>query len=409
MKKGRVAGLLAMLAACTLFSMTALAEEEVQIEEIMISSEVDEEVEAKAGGHGFVYPDAFIDGSVYSNNTQIELAYHGNSLGNELEEYRIYVYRGENVSETAEPITGRVQQFPEKGQFNGKFTLDTRDCTKWTEGKYTIVWISYYMSEGKYAVSFNDSTVIEIEDYRRVKDREFVKRLYEKVFGRQGDANGVNDWTNKLFTGQTTGATTVNGFFGSTEFAEKNTGNEQYVNLLYEAIFNRPADAGGMQDWLDTLDTGVSRRYVLVQFVRSDEFAQLCADYSIQKGDLEVTENRDKNYQVTGFVNRLYRLALGRQPDAGGINDWTGRLLSKKETPKQVARGFIFSTEMSNKKLNNTEFVTLLYQVMMDREPDASGLADWVGRLEKGARREDVYNGFADSVEFGRIVSSYGL
>lgn len=412
MKRGRIAGgLLAVLALSTVFCMTALAEEEAQaqVEEIMISPDVDEEVCARAQGHGFVYPDVFIDGSVYSNNSRIEMSYYGSSLGNEFEEYRIYVYRGESVSETAEPLTGTVQQFPEKGQFEGKFSLNTADCKKWTEGKYTVVWISYYMSAGKFVESDRSSAVIEIEDYHRVLDREFVRRLYEKVLGRPADDGGLNDWTSRLYAGQTTGATTVEGFFNSTEFTQKNISDEQYVDLLYEAIFNRTADAGGRQDWLDTLNTGVSRRYVLVQFVRSLEFANLCNSYSIQKGDLALTENRDKNIQVTGFVNRLYRLALGRPADVGGINHWTGNLLSKKETPKQVARGFFFSPEMSNKKLNNTEFVTLLYQVMMNREPDSGGLADWVNQLENGASREHVYNGFADSVEFGQIVSSYGL
>ncbi len=411
MKRKKIAGgLLAILAACTMFSVTALAEEDdVAVEEIMISSEVDEEVQARAGGHGFVYPDPFIDGSVYSNNTKITLNYMGSSLGNDGEYYRIRVYRGENFSDTTEPLRRTIQNFPEKGTFEGKYTIDTTDCAEWSEGKYTVVWISYYESAGVETESRRESATFEIEDYRRVLDREFVKRLYEKVFGRSADSKGLNDWTSKLYEGRTTGATTVDGFFGSVEFDKKNTSDEQYVNLLYEAIFNRPADEGGRRDWLSKLDMGVSRKYVLANFVGSDEFAKLCSDYSIQRGNITLTENRDKNIQVTGFVNRLYRLALSRPADKDGINDWTGRLLAKKETPKQVAKGFIFSVEMSKKNLNNREFVTLLYQVMMSREPDEGGLEDWVNRLEKGAKREDVYNGFADSVEFGQIVSSYGL
>ena len=112
---------------------------------------------------------------------------------------------------------------------------------------------------------------------------------------------------------------------------------------------------------------------------------------------------------MTGFVNRLYSIALDRPADVGGLNDWTGRLLEKKQTPKQVAQGFVFSKEMSNRNLNNTEFVTMLYHTMMGREPDAAGLQDWVERLENGRKREDVYYGFADSVEFSGIVASYGL
>lgn len=408
MRKGRVArGFLAVLAACTMFSMTALAEEEAEIEEVIISPEIGDEVQA--GGHGFVYPDPFLDGSVYSNNTKITLSFHGSSMGNELETYEIRVYRGESVESAGEALSGTTRDFPAKGTFAINYVLDTTDLTKFPEGKYTAVCTSYYEVSGTRMVGDRRSATFELEDYCRVKDREFVSRLYQKVFGRQGDAEGIADWTNKLFEGKTTGASTVEGFFMSEEFTKKNTSDRQYVDLLYEAIFDRPADEEGRQNWLNVLSQGVSRKYVLSQFVNSNEFMNLCDGYDIIRGSISLTENRDKNVQVTGFVNRLYAVALDRPADVGGLNDWTGRLLEKKQTPKQVASGFVFSKEMSNRNLSNAEFVTMLYRTMMDREPDAAGLQDWVERLENGGKREDVYNGFADSVEFSKIVSSYGL
>lgn len=400
-------GLLAVLAACTIFSMTVFAEEEAEVEEIIISPEIGEEVQA--GGHGFIYPDAFIEGAVYSNNTKITLQFHGSSMGNQLETYKIRVYKGESADGTGDAVDGTTRDFPAKGAFDVNYSFDTTNLATFTEGKYTVICTSYYEVSGTSVESFRDSATFELEDYRRIKDREFVNRLYLKVFNRPADQGGLEDWTNKLFEGKTTGATTVEGFFMSPEFIQKNTSDAQYVDLLYEAIFSRSADAKGRQDWLDALAQGVSRKYVLCQFINSREFRNLCGDYSINVGSITLTENRDKNIQVTGFVNRLYSVALNRPADQGGINDWTGRLLEKKETPKQVAQGFVFSKEMNDRHLNNTEFVTLLYHAMMDRKPDETGLQDWVQRLEKGTSRVDVYNGFADSVEFGRIVSSYGL
>jgi len=44
----------------------------------------------------------------------------------------------------------------------------------------------------------------------------------------------------------------------------------------------------------------------------------------------------------------------------------------------------------------------------MDREPDAAGLADWVGQLDRGEKsRDEIVNGFADSVEFAAIMAQY--
>ena len=100
---------------------------------------------------------------------------------------------------------------------------------------------------------------------------------------------------------------------------------------------------------------------------------------------------------------------MNRSADVSGLNDWTGKLLEKKQTPKQVASGFVFSKEMTNRNLSNREFVSMLYRTMMDREPDESGLNDWVARLQAGTTREKVFDGFADSTEFNNIVKAYGL
>lgn len=103
MRKGRVVrGFLAVLMTCTLLSTTAMAQEEAEVEEIIISPDVGEDVQA--GGHGFIYPDEFLDGSVYSNNTKIIMKFHGSSLGNKLETYQIRVYRGN-------PLTGAARHW----------------------------------------------------------------------------------------------------------------------------------------------------------------------------------------------------------------------------------------------------------------------------------------------------------
>ena len=81
-----------------------------------------------------------------------------------------------------------------------------------------------------------------------------MQRLYEKVFQRTADTAGLNDWSNKLYNGTTTGATTAWNFFFSPEFGNKNTTNEQYVNILYQALFDRNADTDGKANWVSLLD-----------------------------------------------------------------------------------------------------------------------------------------------------------
>ena len=49
------------------------------------------------------------------------------------------------------------------------------------------------------------------------------------------------------------------------------------------------------------------------------------------------------------------------------------------------------------------------YNLFMDREGEATGVAFWTKYLKDGHSRLEVFNGFTDSVEFARIKASYGI
>lgn len=415
MKKGKLLTVFtACLVLCAMLSMTALAAEESAeglelISENMVAAE---EPETGTSGHGSIkiHPDVF--DAVYSNNTRIPLTFAVTSFGNSLEGYEIKIYKSSADGQTYTLLNVEQGMFSEtKGFGESTYNWNTTDVAKYTEGYYKITCTSYYYTEGGTKVVNEDDTAsVFLEDYHRILDRQFVSRLYEKVLSRTVDAVGLADWSGKLYDGKLTGAEVVQNIFGSQEFLSKETSDAEYIELLYQAVFDRTADQPGMENWLGVLDQGMSRTYVLWGFMESGEFAQMCQNYSIVKGSIKLTENRDQNTGVTGFVSRLYNLALDRKPDYAGLNDWTGRLLNKKETPKQVAWGFVFSKEMQARNLDDTEFVTILYRTMLNREPDTAGLQDWVGKLQnKTYTREKIFDGFADSVEFDNIVKSYNI
>lgn len=112
---------------------------------------------------------------------------------------------------------------------------------------------------------------------------------------------------------------------------------------------------------------------------------------------------------VQRFVIRLYESCLGRFPDRIGFDDWTGRLRSGEMSGSRVAYGFVFSEEYISSNTTNEEYVTMLYYTFLDRSPDRIGFEDWVGRLNNGTSREFVFNGFANSVEFGNLCAGYGV
>lgn len=113
--------------------------------------------------------------------------------------------------------------------------------------------------------------------------------------------------------------------------------------------------------------------------------------------------------EVRAFVRRLYSFVLNREPDAGGLNDWVEKLMSKQITGNDAAVGFFFSKELEMRNVSDSEFVELLYKVMMNRDSDPSGKAYWMNMLNNGVSRRGVFNGFAGSAEFDNICNSYGI
>ncbi|EWY41491.1 hypothetical protein N825_27420 [Skermanella stibiiresistens SB22] len=100
-------------------------------------------------------------------------------------------------------------------------------------------------------------------------------------------------------------------------------------------------------------------------------------------------------------VHRLYDAALDRAPDMDGLKAWTNALTSNSQTLQQVANGFTTSAEFQQRygDLDNGGFVTLLYQNVLDRAPDAPGLAAWQGALNAGMTRAEALVGFSESPE----------
>ncbi|WP_299414732.1 DUF4214 domain-containing protein [uncultured Sulfitobacter sp.] len=103
-----------------------------------------------------------------------------------------------------------------------------------------------------------------------------------------------------------------------------------------------------------------------------------------------------------GQVYRIYQATLGRTPDSGGFEAWVAELGSGRMTPLAVVAGFVGSQEFRNVygSLDDADFVTLLYNNVLDRAPDTAGLNGWLANLADGASRAQVVIGFSESTEF---------
>jgi hypothetical protein len=237
----------------------------------------------------------------------------------------------------------------------------------------------------------------------------FVNRFYVNFQHRKPDPEGLKFWVNQLVTNQYTAATLAQGAVFSAEFIANNVSDSDFLDIMYNAFYNRAADSGGKAYWQGQLDNGMSRLFVLANFVNSDEFSAVCATYGITRGSIQLTDPADLHPQITQFVNRFYAKFLQRKPDPEGLNYWVNQLVTNQITAADLAKSTIFSDEFIARNVSNSNFLDIMYSAFYDRVADSGGKAYWLGQLDSGMSRLLVLANFVNSNEFSTVCATYGI
>jgi uncharacterized delta-60 repeat protein len=204
----------------------------------------------------------------------------------------------------------------------------------------------------------------------------FVTAVYLAALERQPDAGEVDYWVDVLATAPS--PDTVRGMlhvvFDGPEFRQRPVNPWQYVDALYQAMLGRAPDRAEMDWWvqavLDRLNT------LLPEWIDSPEFLDLvpgCQDLGA----------------VTLLVGRLYQQVLTRVPSGEEVAWWTQAIITWCALEEAVET-FFNTGEYLGVPRTLADHVTVLYQALLAREPDAGGLAWWVDDLAgQLARLED--------------------
>lgn len=102
-----------------------------------------------------------------------------------------------------------------------------------------------------------------------------------------------------------------------------------------------------------------------------------------------------------GQTYRLYQTTFNRVPDEHGLSH-NVRSMDFGLSIFDMANAFIDSEEFRNTygtNISDSQFLTLLYQNVLNRAPDQVGLDGWLGRLGSGTERKEVLFGFSESAE----------
>jgi hypothetical protein len=151
--------------------------------------------------------------------------------------------------------------------------------------------------------------------------------------GRAYEQEGLNYWVNALVDRTMNGSSVVLGFFGSQEFENRKLDDTSFVTTAYRAILNREPDPTGLKSWVDALERGKTREFVLSGFLKSTEFDNLCKEYRIASGNPRKASNmRDFLYDCETYYYSLW--------DLEGFSD---RELKLARNEIYARRGYIFS------------------------------------------------------------------
>lgn len=170
-----------------------------------------------------------------------------------------------------------------------------------------------------------------------------------------------------------------------------NLSTTAFVTLLYNNVLDRAPDAGGLANWINAINAGMSREQAVLGFSESPEF--------------KLKSDTGDDY---GQIYRLYGATLDRTPDAAGFQSWADEFYNGTSLAT-AANEFVGSAEFQltyGSTLTNSQFVTLLYSNVLDRAPDAGGLANWVTLLASGASRAAVVTGFSESAEYQNTTNA---
>jgi uncharacterized delta-60 repeat protein len=142
--------------------------------------------------------------------------------------------------------------------------------------------------------------VLDIEGGVEYRTR-VVESLYSTYLGRPADPFGLSSFVTALGSGTTIEQVKA-AILSSPEFYDRSGGtNSAFVQAVYEAVLDRPADPMGLADWLADLRAGMSRNAI---------------------GRLILTSQEAEQDLVQGY----YAEFLNRSADPTGLSDWVGQL-----------------------------------------------------------------------------------
>jgi hypothetical protein len=169
---------------------------------------------------------------------------------------------------------------------------------------------------------------------------------------------------------------------------------EAMVQHAYQEILGRDPDPNGLRNYTGKiLNEGWSESDVRTALRRSDEYAAAAA-------------LRFRTASADRIIRHAYMDVLGREPDPAGLESYRRNILEEGWDEYDVRRALIRSPERREKRLAVSmqaaeDMVRRAYRTVLNREPDAGGLANYTAKvLYDGWNEDDVVRALRESDEY---------
>jgi hypothetical protein len=266
-----------------------------------------------------------------------------------------------------------------------------------------------------------------------IADTSLIKNLYQGALHRGASAGEISNIWLPLFAIAPSLQPLISAIVTSTE------ARSDEINGWYTLYLNRPADPGGLRNWLGALASGATWASVQANIVASQEAFNGAGGTN------------------AAWVTYLYQKVLGRTPSQGELNGWVNPLNAGTITRPQVAFGFLLSREFTGRVVDyfyatykpngltappaddlqamgmdlragrteesalvqmltsNGDYVSMqqqgswvraLYQDVLDRQPGSAETAAWLGAFEAGASYSAIANAIVSSSEANSVLLS---
>lgn len=181
-------------------------------------------------------------------------------------------------------------------------------------------------------------------------------------------------------------------------------GDERRIQPISTTVGSPVAVDAAIVDWDTSLDADDMRyaaalRELFLGAVGDAREVDRLAHRALELGSPTVVSELAGSPEWAGaLITTMYRDVLGRDPDPSGLAFWLDRLASGTRT-QDVGAQFYSSPEYVEASGGTDAWLGRVYQALLDRAPDSSGVVYWRDRLSAGTGAYEVTSLFYSSPE----------